>query len=95
MARRQSVFHKEPPSLYVFLFLPLVYDTDYKTARVVVKCPLTGRPAIYRDPRSGVPYANARAFKSLTHLLSQEYAWNEKLACYTVREGDVNAPDAV
>ena len=60
---------------------------------MVVKCPLTGRPAIYRDPQSGVPFANARAYKALRKVLAQEFIWNEKLACYTACERDININD--
>ncbi|KAH8103189.1 hypothetical protein DFH11DRAFT_1472799, partial [Phellopilus nigrolimitatus] len=55
-------------------------------SRLVTKCPLTGRSAIYRDPRSGVPFANVGASKTLTHILSHEYIWNEELRCYTANE---------
>jgi len=52
-------------------------------SRPIVKCPLTGRPASYRDPRSGVPFANVRAYRTLTRLLNHEYVWHDGLGCYT------------
>ncbi|KAK2459754.1 hypothetical protein APHAL10511_008186 [Amanita phalloides] len=36
-------------------------------------CPITGKQAMYLDPRTGVPYADARAFKVLTGLLKHEH----------------------
>ncbi|KAF8508476.1 YL1 nuclear protein-domain-containing protein [Gautieria morchelliformis] len=45
-------------------------------ARQIQTCPITGLQARYRDPRTGVPYANAGAFRILTRLLAQEYVWS-------------------
>ncbi len=38
-------------------------------------CPITGLPAIYKDPRTGIPYANAQAFKIITKLLENKFVW--------------------
>ncbi|TDL22288.1 hypothetical protein BD410DRAFT_788533 [Rickenella mellea] len=54
--------------------------------RPVTYCPITGRPAPYRDPRTGVPYANANAYRVLTRVLSHEYVWNVSNGCYTGAE---------
>ena len=79
--------------MYVFtrLFSLLLYAIVHSlmmssTARPVVKCPLTGRPAIYRDPRSGVPYANVEAYQTLSKIIAHEYIWNEELQCYTASD---------
>ena len=67
------------------------------------KCPITGRIANYRDPRSGVPFANVDAYKVLSRLLAHEYVWNDELRCYTadekavqvepdLEEGDTDSP---
>lgn len=61
---------------------------DTLKARPVYKCPMTGRPAIYRDPRTGVPFANVGAFKTLTQILSHEHIWSEELRCYTTERRD-------
>ncbi|KAF8584935.1 hypothetical protein K439DRAFT_1410435 [Ramaria rubella] len=45
-------------------------------ARQIQTCPITGLQARYRDPRSGVPYANAGAFRILSRLLAHEYVWS-------------------
>lgn len=54
-------------------------------------CPITGRPARYLDPRTGVPYADLNAFRTLTRILSYEYAWSDALGCYVAREGEDSA----
>ena len=38
-------------------------------------CPITGLPAIYKDPRTGIPYATAQAYKIITQLLENRYIW--------------------
>jgi vacuolar protein sorting-associated protein 72 len=38
-------------------------------------CALTGLPAVYRDPRSGVPFASAEAYSLLTELLEHRFLW--------------------
>lgn len=58
-----------------------VFD-GFMTARPKHICPITGKQAVYLDPRTGVPYADARAFKVLTDLLEHEYIWNAELGCY-------------
>lgn len=45
-------------------------------ARQIQTCPITGLQARYRDPRTGVPYANAGAFRILSRLLAHEYVWS-------------------
>jgi hypothetical protein len=48
---------------------------------------------MYLDPRTGVPYADVRAFKILTDLLEHEYIWNAELGCYvgkTVKDVDMD-----
>lgn len=51
-------------------------------ARPVERCPVTGLPAIYCDPRTGVPYANAGAFKEITKVMEHQYVWSQELGCY-------------
>ncbi|KAG6820137.1 hypothetical protein H0H93_005012 [Arthromyces matolae] len=45
-------------------------------------CPITGNEAKYLDPRTGVPYADVRAYEVLTKLLAHEYAWHPSFGCY-------------
>ncbi|EMD41507.1 hypothetical protein CERSUDRAFT_146509 [Gelatoporia subvermispora B] len=56
-------------------------------------CPMTGKTALYRDPRTNVPFADIGAYDTLTKLLSHEYIWSPTLGCYIAREGSVFAPD--
>ncbi|KAF8060864.1 YL1 nuclear protein-domain-containing protein [Lyophyllum atratum] len=45
-------------------------------------CPITGKQAIYLDPRTGVPYADLRAYEVLTRILNHEFLWSPRLGCY-------------
>ncbi|TFK47919.1 hypothetical protein OE88DRAFT_1738049 [Heliocybe sulcata] len=51
-------------------------------SRPVAKCPITGQPAPYLDPRTGVPFADVRAWQVLTGILDHGYVWNSALGCY-------------
>ncbi|THV01225.1 hypothetical protein K435DRAFT_409380 [Dendrothele bispora CBS 962.96] len=59
-------------------------------ARPTLTCPITGLPAKYMDPRTGVPFADVRAFKVLTGLLRHEYAWEEDLECFVGEDRSQN-----
>jgi hypothetical protein len=56
-------------------------------ARPVETCPLTGLPAKYKDPQSGVPFASVDAYQRLQQVTNHEYAWDERLGCYTSENG--------
>ncbi|KAJ6544854.1 YL1 nuclear protein-domain-containing protein [Mycena vulgaris] len=58
-------------------------------ARPVQTCPLTGRPAPYRDPRTGVPFADVGAFETLTRVLNHEYVWAPEIGAYVRQETPV------
>ncbi|KZT24716.1 YL1-domain-containing protein [Neolentinus lepideus HHB14362 ss-1] len=65
-------------------------------SRPVMKCPITGLPAPYLDPRTGVPYADVRAYQVLTGILNHEYVWNSTLGCYVGRvSGSEKADGAI
>lgn len=51
-------------------------------------CPITGLPAVYKDPRTGVPYANADAYKVLTRLLEGGFVWSGGHYEESVGEGE-------
>ena len=57
------------------------------TKRVGELCGITGYPAKYRDPTTGVPYANVAAFKKLKELQEHAYQWSSMLGCYVGRAG--------
>ncbi|KAL5640682.1 hypothetical protein ACGC1H_001236 [Rhizoctonia solani] len=50
-------------------------------------CAITGLPAPYRDSRTGIPYANAYAYRTLTRLLAHEFVWSKERGCYIGDEG--------
>jgi len=52
-------------------------------SRPVHTCAITGQPARYMDPRTGVPFASVDAFKTLTQILEHKFVWDETLGCYT------------
>ncbi|KAG8737928.1 hypothetical protein FRC10_007533 [Ceratobasidium sp. 414] len=56
-------------------------------ARTTPICAITGLDAPYRDPRTGIPYANAYAYKTLTRLLQHEFVWSQEKGCYVGDEG--------
>ncbi|WEW57789.1 hypothetical protein PRK78_003256 [Emydomyces testavorans] len=45
-------------------------------------CPITGRPARYRDPQTGLFYANAQAYREIRQVLAGRYAWSGFLGCF-------------
>ncbi|KAJ3922628.1 YL1 nuclear protein-domain-containing protein [Lentinula edodes] len=51
--------------------------------RYIPTCPITGLPAKYLDPRTGVPFANIRAYNTLKKLQRDiEDVWDNELGCY-------------
>lgn len=38
-------------------------------------CPITGLPANYKDPRSGIAFANKEAYQTLTEVLDNRFIW--------------------
>jgi len=57
-------------------------------------CPITGKQANYFDPRTGVPYADVRAYKVLTGILNHEYVWSPTMRCYVGKEESTAATNA-
>ena len=45
-------------------------------------CTITGLPSKYRDPGTGVSYANSAAYKKLKELQQHKYVWSSMLGCY-------------
>ncbi|EEH06764.1 conserved hypothetical protein [Histoplasma capsulatum G186AR] len=45
-------------------------------------CPITSRPAHYRDPETKLPYANAVAYREIRQTLANRYAWSGLLGCF-------------
>ncbi|KAL6705142.1 hypothetical protein ACN47E_007247 [Coniothyrium glycines] len=45
-------------------------------------CPITNAVARYRDPETGIPYRDARAFGVLRGVVGGGFVWSADLACY-------------
>lgn len=62
-------------------------------------CVITGLPARYRDPRTGIPYATTEAFAMLRRILAGEFLWTGSpqsgvalsAGCYAASHGDGGA----
>jgi vacuolar protein sorting-associated protein 72 len=52
-------------------------------------CPITSSQARYRDPSTGIPYANSLAFKKLQELKKHQYTWSSMLDCFVGKAGVV------
>ncbi|KAF7506817.1 hypothetical protein GJ744_011429 [Endocarpon pusillum] len=52
-------------------------------------CPITSLPARYRDPTTGVAYANTYAYQKLKELQAYKYTWSSMLGCYVGAAGVV------
>ncbi len=52
-------------------------------------CPITSLPARYRDPTTGVAYANSYAFQKLKELQAYKHTWSSMLGCYVGAAGVV------
>jgi vacuolar protein sorting-associated protein 72 len=50
-------------------------------------CPITSLPARYRDPSTGVAYANPDAYKKLEELKDHRFIWSGMLGCYVGTSG--------
>ncbi|KAJ3087692.1 hypothetical protein HK102_010490 [Quaeritorhiza haematococci] len=57
-------------------------------------CPITGLPAQYKDPKTGIPYANLEAFKTLRAVLNHRYVWSALLGTY-LHSYDTKVPQGV
>ncbi|MBE3047449.1 hypothetical protein IMZ48_34040 [Candidatus Bathyarchaeota archaeon] len=49
-------------------------------------CAVTNQPARYRDPKTGLPYYNAYAYREIRRLAGGEFRWSALLGCW-VGEG--------
>jgi hypothetical protein len=59
------------------LIIPITTDPEHKPI-----CPITGLPAKYKDPKSGIPYANKEAYKILQNVIRHGYVWSNGLNAY-------------
>ena len=72
-----------------------VFYNNRKTAkpakRISELCPITTLPVRYRDPATGIGYANSLAYKKLQELKDHKFIWSSMLGCYVGRAGGVVA----
>ncbi|KAJ5138959.1 uncharacterized protein N7515_003807 [Penicillium bovifimosum] len=45
-------------------------------------CVITSLPSRYRDPETGLPYANSYAYGQIRRMLSEGYIWSSMLGCF-------------
>jgi len=64
-------------------------------SRPIPICQITGRAARYRDPRTGVPFADVEAFQTITRLLNHEYVWSAEIGAYVRQEAGIAKPAVV
>jgi vacuolar protein sorting-associated protein 72 len=77
---------------YSLFFNKRIPTRAAKTVRAAQElCPVTALPVRYRDPGTGIAYANALAYKKLQDLLEHKYVWSSMLGCYVGREDSMPA----
>ncbi|EPX74318.1 Swr1 complex subunit Swc2 [Schizosaccharomyces octosporus yFS286] len=54
-------------------------ETSPLPDNVLAECAITGKRAIYMDPLTRLPFANAAAFQELRDVYRQKYAWSALL----------------
>ncbi|KAI8072516.1 YL1 nuclear protein-domain-containing protein [Gongronella butleri] len=61
-----------------------------------ILCPLTGKPAKYRDPVTKIPYHDVHAYATLKDLTRNKYTWSPAHGVYTHhQETDANGAHGV
>ncbi|KAJ9246806.1 transcriptional regulator family: YL1 nuclear protein [Paecilomyces variotii] len=45
-------------------------------------CVITSLPARYKDPETGLPYANSYAYREIRRAVAQKHVWSSMLGCY-------------
>ncbi|KAJ1977053.1 hypothetical protein H4R34_003743 [Dimargaris verticillata] len=54
------------------------------------QCPITGLPARYKDPVTGIPYANAAAYRILQNLQRHRYRFSTQLRAFVCRQSQTS-----
>ncbi|KAI9262096.1 YL1 nuclear protein-domain-containing protein [Sporodiniella umbellata] len=47
-----------------------------------IACPISGKPAIYKEPRTGVHYADVQSYKKIQSCLKNQMRWSSTLDLY-------------
>jgi len=58
----------------------LTFSLESKNAHEI--CAITGYPAKYRDPTTGLPYCNSYAYKEIQRLKRGDYKWSKLVGAY-------------
>ncbi|KAI7831398.1 YL1 nuclear protein-domain-containing protein [Gamsiella multidivaricata] len=56
------------------------YAENYPDRKPI--CLITGLPAKYKDPKTGIPYANKEAYRILQNVVRHGYVWSNGLNAY-------------
>ncbi|KAL8999094.1 MAG: hypothetical protein Q9169_001982 [Polycauliona sp. 2 TL-2023] len=68
------------PNLQNHVLLKKRHGKSAKVGREL--CAITEQPAKYRDPRTGLSYADSYAYKEIQKLTNGESCWSSLLGCY-------------
>ncbi|KIW10811.1 hypothetical protein PV08_10110 [Exophiala spinifera] len=72
---------------YALFYNKTVKKVDKRVKHVQELCPITALPVRYRDPGTGIGYANVVGYQKLQDLKQHRYIWSSMLGCYVGREG--------
>ncbi|KAI0935606.1 hypothetical protein AcV5_003985 [Taiwanofungus camphoratus] len=73
-----------------------VYTTKGRPfVRPTQTCPISGKVARYRDPRTGVPFSDIQSYEILSKILAHEYVWSDDLGCYIGHEASISPDETV
>ncbi|CAG8540701.1 7833_t:CDS:2 [Acaulospora morrowiae] len=78
-ARNLLVFSQFPKTEEVKLFQE--WRKKPQRAKKVI-CPFTGLIAKYKDPKTGIPYANMEAYSKIQNLVQHKYLWSDSYSAY-------------
>ena len=72
-----------------FSFLYNNRKTSKPMKHIQALCPITSLPARYRDPSTGLEYANTLAYRKLQDLKQHCFTWSSMLGCFVGASGVV------
>ena len=81
LVRRRNVKLQSSRLSQIF-FAYHLHSADKSIETAPVACAITGHPARFRDPRTGLPYVNAYAYKEIQKLREGGSRWSNLLGCY-------------
>ena len=79
----QSKLRSLNNQIFRYNFRFLIADNNSSPAEPKkVICPLTGHPAKYKDPKTGIPYATGEAYSKVRQLVNNKYVYSPILQAY-------------